>query len=66
MGALTTAVLALAGAGDHVVAQRSMYGGSLSLVQALLPRLGVECTLVESEPTSALGRRRHAGDAGCF
>jgi methionine-gamma-lyase len=53
MGALTTAVLALVRAGDHVVAQRSMYGGSLSLVQALLPRLGVECTLVEQTDVSA-------------
>ena len=53
MGALTTAVLALVKAGDHVVAQRSMYGGSLSLVQALLPRLGVDCTLVEQANVSA-------------
>jgi methionine-gamma-lyase len=53
MGALTTTVLALVRAGDHVVAQRSMYGGSLSLVQALLPRLGVECTLVEQTDISA-------------
>jgi methionine-gamma-lyase len=53
MGALTTAVLALVRAGDHVVAQRSMYGGSLSLAQALLPRFGVECTLVEQTDVSA-------------
>ena len=53
MGALTTAVLALVRAGDHVVAQRSMYGGSLSLVQALLPRLGVDCTLVDQTDVSA-------------
>ena len=53
MGALTTAVLALVRSGDHVVAQRSMYGGSLSLMQALLPRLGVECTLVEQTDVSA-------------
>jgi methionine-gamma-lyase len=53
MGALTTAVLSLVQAGDHVVAQRSMYGGSLSLVQALLPRLGVECTLVEQTDVDA-------------
>lgn len=56
MGALTTAVLALVRSGDHVVAQRSMYGGSLSLVQALLPRLGVECTLVDQTDVSAWER----------
>jgi methionine-gamma-lyase len=53
MGALTTAVLGLVRAGDHVVAQQSMYGGSLSLVQALLPRLGVDCTLVEQTDVGA-------------
>ena len=53
MGALTTAVLALVREGDHVVAQRSMYGGSLSLVQALLPRLGVGCTLVDQTDVNA-------------
>ena len=53
MGALTTAVLALVRSGDHVVAQRSMYGGSLSLVQALLPRLGVACTLVDQTDVDA-------------
>jgi len=56
MAALTTAVLALVRSGDHVVAQRSMYGGSLSLVQALLPRLGVECTLVDQTDVSAWAR----------
>jgi methionine-gamma-lyase len=53
MGALTTTVLALVRAGDHVVAQRSMYGGSLSLLQALLPRFGVGCSLVEQTDVSA-------------
>ncbi|MCW3017404.1 MAG: Cys/Met metabolism pyridoxal-phosphate-dependent protein [Solirubrobacterales bacterium] len=53
LGALTTTVLALASGGDHVVAQRSMYGGALSLVQNLLPRFGVTCTLVDQADTSA-------------
>lgn len=53
MGALTTTVLALVQSGDHVVAQRSMYGGSLSLVQKLLPRLGVSYTLVEQADLAA-------------
>ena len=53
MGALTTTVLALVQSGDHLVAQRSMYGGSLSLVQKLLPRLGVSYTLVDQADTAA-------------
>ena len=53
MGALTTTVLALVQSGDHLVAQRSMYGGSLSLVQKLLPRLGVSYTLVDQADVAA-------------
>jgi methionine-gamma-lyase len=56
MGALTTSVLALVRAGDHVVAQRSMYGGSLSLLQTVLPRLGIECTLVDQTDVGAWER----------
>jgi methionine-gamma-lyase len=39
--------------GDHIVAQRSMYGGSLSLVQKLLSRLGVDHTLVDQSDAAA-------------
>jgi methionine-gamma-lyase len=53
MGALATTVLALVSRGDHVVAQRSMYGGSLSLVQKLLARFGVEHTLVDQSDAAA-------------
>ena len=53
MATLTTAVLALVRSGDHVVAQRSMYGGSLSLIQTLLTRLGVNYTLVDQSDLSA-------------
>ena len=53
MAALTTAVLALVGTGDHVVAQRSMYGGTTSVVRKLLPRLGVRCTEVDQTQADA-------------
>ena len=53
MGALATTVLALVRSGEHVVAQRSMYGGSLSLVQNLLPRFGVQYTLVDQTDLEA-------------
>jgi methionine-gamma-lyase len=53
MGALATTVLALVSRGDHIVAQRSMYGGSLSLVQKLLSRLGVDHTLVDQSDAAA-------------
>lgn len=53
MGALVTAVLTLVRAGDHVVGQRSMYGGTSKLLGGLLPRLGVECTQVDQGDAEA-------------
>lgn len=53
MGAVTTAVLGLIGAGDHVVGQRSMYAGVSSLLLNLLPRLGFECTMVDQTDVGA-------------
>ncbi|MGI5189936.1 trans-sulfuration enzyme family protein [Promicromonospora sp. CA-289599] len=51
MAALTTAVLALVSAGDHVIGQKSTYGGTASVLLNLLPRLGVSTTLVnQTEP----------------
>ncbi|MFJ5264980.1 trans-sulfuration enzyme family protein [Streptomyces sp. NPDC088387] len=53
MGALTTAVLALVSAGDHVIGQRSTYGGTASILLNLLPRLGVSTTLVDQTDPAA-------------
>jgi methionine-gamma-lyase len=47
MAALTTAVLALVSAGDHVIGQSSTYGGTGSVLMNLLPRFGVTTTLVD-------------------
>lgn len=53
MAALTTAVLALVSAGDHVIGQKSTYGGTASVLLKLLPRLGVSTTLVDqTDPES--------------
>ncbi|MFJ9560637.1 trans-sulfuration enzyme family protein [Streptomyces fuscichromogenes] len=56
MAALTTAVLALVSAGDHVVGQRSTYGGTASLLLNLLPRFGVSTTLVDQTDPEAFAR----------
>jgi methionine-gamma-lyase len=53
MSALLTAVLTVVRSGDHVVGQRSMYGGTTKLMSSLLPRLGVECTQVDQGDTEA-------------
>ncbi len=47
MAAVTTALMGQVKAGDHVVASRALFGSCLYIVQDLLPRFGVESTLVD-------------------
>jgi O-acetylhomoserine (thiol)-lyase len=46
--AITYAITALAGAGDHVVAQRTIYGGSYNLLEHTLPNYGIKTTFVNT------------------
>lgn len=54
MAAISTAVLALAGAGAHVVAARSIYGNTYSLLDGLLRRFGVDTDFVDGTDTAAV------------
>ena len=45
--ALTYAITALARKGDHVVAQRSIYGGTYNLLEHTLSKFGIETTFVD-------------------
>jgi len=46
-------VIALAGAGDHIVASSSLYGGTITQFSVTLARLGVETTFVDASDPSA-------------
>jgi cystathionine gamma-synthase len=48
MGAITTTILALLKTGDHIVAQRDVYGGVAKFFSEWLPRVGIEATLVDT------------------
>ena len=48
MGAITTTLMALLKSGDHVVAQRDIYGGTHKFLSQWLPKFGVETTFVDS------------------
>jgi cystathionine beta-lyase/cystathionine gamma-synthase len=48
MGAISTALLALLKNGDHVVAQRDIYGGATKFLSQWLPKLGIETTFVDT------------------
>ncbi|KVV13815.1 O-acetylhomoserine aminocarboxypropyltransferase/cysteine synthase family protein [Flavobacterium sp. TAB 87] len=45
--AITTALLVLLKAGDHIVASSSLYGGTFNLFNVTLPRLGIATTFVD-------------------
>jgi cystathionine beta-lyase/cystathionine gamma-synthase len=48
MGAITTTILALLKTGDHIVAQRDVYGGVMKFFSQWLPRVGIETTFVDT------------------
>jgi cystathionine gamma-synthase len=48
MGAVTTTIMALLKSGDHVVAQRDIYGGVSKFLSQWLPKMGIETTFVDT------------------
>src|ERR1700692_3499792 len=48
MGAITTTLMALLKSGDHIVAQRDIYGGVSKFLSQWLPKLGIETTFVDT------------------
>lgn len=51
--ALHLAITTLLGAGQHIVASRSLYGGSHNLLDYTLPRFGIETTFVDARDPDA-------------
>lgn len=52
--AIDYTIQALAGAGDHIVAQKTIYGGSYNLLAHTLPRYGISTTFVDAHDLSAV------------
>ena len=48
MNAITTSILCLLKSGDHVVAQRDIYGGATKFFSQWLPKFGIETTFVDT------------------
>jgi len=48
MGAITTTIMALLKTGDHIVAQRDIYGGVMKFLSEWLPKMGIETTFVDT------------------
>ena len=52
--AITYTIQALAQAGEHIVAQKTIYGGSYNLLAHTLPQFGIETTFVNAHDTAEL------------
>ena len=54
MAAMHLAIATLLGAGDHIVASASLYGGTINLLTHTLPRFGITTTFVKPRDHDAL------------
>ena len=52
--AITYAIQALARKGDHIVAQKTIYGGSYNLLAHTLPQYGIDTTFVDAHDLAAV------------
>jgi O-succinylhomoserine sulfhydrylase len=66
MAAVTTAMLAPLKAGDHVVAAKALFGSCRYVVEDLLPRYGIACTLVDGLDLDQWQRAMRPNTKSCF
>jgi O-succinylhomoserine sulfhydrylase len=66
MAAVTTAILAPLKAGDHVVAAKAMFGSCRYVVEDLLPRYGIESTLVDGLDLDQWKQAMRPNTKSCF
>lgn len=53
MAAVNAALMSVVSAGDHVVSSRALFGSCLYILEDILPRFGVEVTLVDGRDLDA-------------
>lgn len=61
MGAIASTVLALCSSGDHVVAAKQLYAGTLAFLQGPCARLGIDVTLVDATAPGSFAAAVHPG-----
>jgi O-succinylhomoserine sulfhydrylase len=66
MAAVTTAILAPLKAGDHVVAAKAMFGSCRYVVEDLLPRYGIQSTLVDGLDLDQWKQAMRPNTKSCF
>ncbi|WP_315835846.1 O-succinylhomoserine sulfhydrylase [Bradyrhizobium prioriisuperbiae] len=66
MAAVTTAILAPLRTGDHVVAAKALFGSCRYVVEDLLPRYGIESTLVDGQDLDQWQKAMRPNTRSCF
>ena len=66
MAAVTTAILAPLKSGDHVVAAKAMFGSCRYVVEDLLPRYGIQSTLVDGLDLDQWRKAMQPNTKTCF
>ncbi len=66
MAAVNAAMMAMLRAGDHVVSARALFGSCDWILRTLLPRLGIETTLVDGADLSAWAAAMRPNTKVCF
>jgi O-succinylhomoserine sulfhydrylase len=66
MAAVTTAILAPLKVGDHVVASKAMFGSCRYVVEDLLPRYGIQSTLVDGLDLDQWKKAMQPNTKSCF
>lgn len=48
MGAITSTILQICGAGDHIVSARTIYGGSYAFMKNFLPKFNIQTSFIDT------------------
>jgi len=64
--AISTTLLTLLRAGDHIVASNSLYGGTYNLLSVTLPRLGITTTFVNPNDDDAFAKATQENTRAIF
>jgi cystathionine beta-lyase/cystathionine gamma-synthase len=66
MAAISTTLLTLLSAGDHMLAQDCLYGGTHDLLTAELPRLGIAIDFIDAADPQSWGNRVRANTRAIY
>lgn len=66
MAAMSAMLLSTLSAGDHLVAGRALFGSCRVLVDTILPRFGIQTTVVDGRDTQAWARARQPNTKAFF